>query len=198
MITQRKGYIISDQYAIYFLTFTLVGWVDLFSRKECKEILIESLKFCQKNKGLIIYAYVVMESHMHIIVSAEKASKGLSAIVRDFKKFTSKKLLSFVKTDKRESRKNWLLVVFKYHAHYNKNNTKFQLWQQNNKPKILLHPRFSQRIINYIHDNPVRSKIVEKQEDYIFSSARNYLGRIDTALEVSILDFGVTEGYIMM
>jgi REP element-mobilizing transposase RayT len=84
----KSGYQILEQYASYFLTFTVVGWVDLFTRKECRDIIIESLKYCQKNKGLVLNAYVIMSSHKHLIARAEENSSVLSAIIRDFKKHT--------------------------------------------------------------------------------------------------------------
>ena len=139
-----------------------------------------------------------MKHHIHLIVRAAPDSEGLSAIIRDFKKYTSKKILEFVLTDKKESRQEWMKIVFAYHAKYNKNNSKYQVWQQNNRPKMLIHPRFSQRIISYIHLNPVRSKIVDQPEDYVYSSARNYAEYKEVELEVEIMDFGVTDGYVMM
>jgi putative transposase len=198
MKSVRKGYVITEQYSTYFVTFTIVGWVDVFTRKELNEIIVDSLKFCQKQKGLIINAYVIMSNHIHLIVRAAPDSEGLSAIIRDFKKYTSKKILEFVFTDKKESRQEWMKIVFAYHAKYNKNNSKYQVWQQNNRPKMLIHPRFSQRIISYIHLNPVRSKIVDQPEDYVYSSARNYAEYKEVELEVEIMDFGVTDGYVMM
>jgi putative transposase len=198
MKSVRKGYVITEQYSTYFVTFTIVGWVDVFTRKELNEIIVDSLKFCQKQKGLIINAYVIMSNHIHLIVRAAPDSEGLSAIIRDFKKYTSKKILEFVLTDKKESRQEWMKIVFAYHAKYNKNNSKYQVWQQNNRPKMLIHPRFSQRIISYIHLNPVRSKIVDQPEDYVYSSARNYAEYKEVELEVEIMDFGVTDGYVMM
>ena len=198
MKSVRKGYVITEQYSTYFVTFTIVGWVDVFTRKELNEIFVDSLKFCQKQKGLIINAYVIMSNHIHLIVRAAPDSEGLSAIIRDFKKYTSKKILEFVFTDKKESRQEWMKIVFAYHAKYNKNNSKYQVWQQNNRPKMLIHPRFSQRIISYIHLNPVRSKIVDQPEDYVYSSARNYAEYKEVELEVEIMDFGVTDGYVMM
>ena len=89
----QGGYKITDQYAIYFLTFTLVGWVDLFTRKQCSQILIDSFKFCKEKKGLILYAFVIMGSHVHLLASAEEGSSGLSAIIRDFKSHTSRKII---------------------------------------------------------------------------------------------------------
>jgi len=107
-----KGYKITDQYGCYFVTFTIVGWVDIFTRKECKDIVISSLEYCQKNKGLKVHAYVIMSSHIHMVISAKEESIGLSNIIRDLKRHTSKILLEWVLESGRESRKEWLRVVF--------------------------------------------------------------------------------------
>lgn len=171
--SESKGYSIVDPHATYFLTFTIVGWVDLFTRKECRDIIIQSLKYCQENKGLNLNAYVIMPSHIHLIVSAKEGSKGLSYIIRDFKSHTFRELEKFIMHNKAESRKEWLKVIFEYHAKYNSNNTNWQIWKQDNRPKILLHPRFMMQKIQYIHNNPVVDAIVEKPEDYLYSSARN-------------------------
>ena len=137
-----------------------------------------------------------MSSHIHLICRAEEGSEGLSSIIRDFKKFTSSKLLEFILNDTKESRKEWMKIVFQYHAKYNSNNTKYQVWQQKNQPKVLLNPKFISQKLTYIHNNPVVENIVEKQEDYLYSSARNYLEIDNYILEVELIDFGSTEGYI--
>ncbi|MBP8238854.1 MAG: transposase, partial [Saprospiraceae bacterium] len=85
-------YKILDQHGINFVTLTVVDWVDVFIRKRYKDIVIESLKHCQKEKGLVVYACVIMSSHIHLIAEA-KGSIPLSDILRDFKKFTSKTIL---------------------------------------------------------------------------------------------------------
>ena len=191
-----SGYHISDQHSTYFVTFTLVGWLDLFTRKECKDIIIGSLQYCQKNKGLIIYAYVLMESHLHLVATAKDGSKGLSAIIRDFKKFTSLKIIDWINDNPTESRRDWLKMVFKYHGKYNQNNKHFQVWQQHNMPKICLQPKFTIQKINYIHNNPVVTGIVDNPADYRYSSARNYEGRKDYILDVIVLDYGPQVGYV--
>jgi len=197
-MSTRSGYYISDQYAMYFLTFTVVGWVDIFTRKACKDLFIDSLKYCQKNKGLIVHAYVIMSNHVHLVLRAEDESAGLSAIIRDLKKFTSKELLKWLLNNPVESRKDWMEVVFRHHAKYNKRNKTYQLWKQENRPKIMLHPKFIGQKLEYIHNNPLKAGIVDQPEDYIYSSARNYMDRDDYVLEVSVLDFGVQEGYVMV
>lgn len=190
------GYRITDQYATYFLTFTVVGWVDVFTRRQCSDILINSFKYCQEHKGLILYAFVIMGSHLHLLAAAEYGSSGLSAIVRDFKTFTSKKIIEWVTDNRKESRRAWLDIIFKYHGKYNPNNNIYQVWQQHNKPMQCVTPQFTLQKLNYIHLNPVKAGIVDRPEDYRYSSARNYLGRTDTVLEVKVLDFGSLIGYI--
>ncbi|NNK90713.1 MAG: transposase [Saprospiraceae bacterium] len=154
-MSKRPGYNITDQFASHYMTFTAVGWVDIFTRKQCKDIIIDSMKYCQKNKGLVVQAYVIMPSHLHVIWKAEEGSIGLSAIIRDFKKHTSKSLISWVLNNKKESRRHWMKLVFKYHAKYNKNNINYQVWKRGNRPKLLLYPNFIYQKLFYIHNNPV-------------------------------------------
>ena len=190
------GYRIRDQYATYFVTFTVVGWVDLFTRKACKDIIIDSLKFCQSNKGLIIFAYVVMESHLHLMLSAQETSQGLSAIIRDFKKFTSRELYAWIENNPKESRRDWLKIIFEYHARCNQNNTNIQIWQQHNRPQLCVQPRFLQQKLDYIHHNTVKAGIVDDPADYVYSSARNYANRKDCIMDVCVIDIGSDDGRI--
>ena len=98
---------ITDKNAIYFITATVVNWIDIFSRPIYKYIIIDSLKHCQKEKGLEIYAWVIMTNHIHLIVSA-KPNFNLSNILRDFKKFTSKAIIESIQLEN-ESRRDWML-----------------------------------------------------------------------------------------
>jgi len=77
---------------VYFVTDTVVDWVDIFSRPVYKHIIIDSLQYCQKEKGLIIYAWVLMTNHMHMIVGSSGENR-VSDILRDFKKFKSKEII---------------------------------------------------------------------------------------------------------
>jgi REP element-mobilizing transposase RayT len=192
----ERGYRITDQFGLYFMTFTVVGWVDLFTRKECSQILIDSFSYCKENKGLKLYAYVFMGSHLHLLAAAAAGSTGLSSIVRDFKSFTSKKIIQWITDNPIESRREWLDLVFRYHGKYNANNQVYQVWQQHNKPMQCITPQFTLQKLDYIHFNPVNAGIVDNPEDYRYSSARNYCGRRDTLLEVELLDFGPLIGYV--
>ena len=109
------SYQIHDQYAVHFVTFTVHQWVDVFTRNEYKDILLESLRFCQERKGLEIYAWVIMTNHIHLIISSREGN--LSDIIRDFKKYTSTQVIKAIEQNLRESRKKWLLWLLKKDEH---------------------------------------------------------------------------------
>ena len=134
------GYKISNQNALHYLTLTTVGWVDVFTRQCYRDIVLESLAYCQREKGLILHAYVIMSNHIHMIAQAQAPSR-LSDILRDFKKFTSAMIIKSIQEES-ESRRDWLLLLFRYHARFNKNNSVHQLWQSDNHPIELYSPDF--------------------------------------------------------
>jgi REP element-mobilizing transposase RayT len=148
------AYQIKNQKGLYFLTLQVVGWAAIFTRKSYRDIfIIDSFVFCRKSKGLKVYSYVIMSNHVHCIVSAEN---NLSDTIRDFKKFTSKEILKLVNENTQESRKEWLLMIFKYHAKFNKRVEKFQFWTHENHAVELTSNEMIESRINYIHQNPVR------------------------------------------
>ena len=133
-------------------------------------------------KGLEIYAFVVMSNHIHAIL---RSSNGrLSDTIKEFKSFTAKKILEQI-TNENESRREWMLSEFEFAARKHKRNEKYQIWTHENHPVILYGNTLIQQRINYIHDNPVRSGIVAKQEDYLYSSARAYAG-LDCLIDVIV------------
>jgi putative transposase len=188
------GHKISNQQSTYFITMTIVGWLDVFTRDEYRKIVIESLAFCQKEKGLVINAYVIMSNHIHLICYTREPYK-LSDFLRDFKKFTSKAIIFAIQNNEKESRKEWMLNLFEYFAKYNKNNKEHQLWQHGNKPIELASPKWINQKIGYIHLNPVRNGIVQKAEDYQYSSAGIYCG-IEGCLEIEQIQIDQTDGYV--
>ena len=183
----RKGYIIHNQHAVYFLTFTVVGWIDIFSRQSYRDIVIESFKYCQLKKGLHLHAYVIMSNHIHLIVSVDD-DFTVSDFIRDCKKFTSTRILDAIENSGVESRRDWMLHQFKYYASLHTRNEKYQLWEQDNHPIELESPAFTQQKIDYIHQNPGAAGLVYRAEDYIYSSASNYAG-LDQIIDVDCLFF---------
>jgi REP element-mobilizing transposase RayT len=182
-----KPYQINDPEGIYFLTFVTVAWVDVFTRARYREILLDSLQYCQKEKGLLIYAWCLMSNHLHLIAGAKHKEPSLSDILRDLKKFTAKQILQSIQNqDEPESRREWMLWLFGSAGERNSRNTNFQFWQQENHAEYLYSPAFIKQKLDYVHNNPVKEQIVEKPEDYLYSSARNYVG-MKGLLEVEYL-----------
>jgi len=170
-----RKYAIYDQGELYFITFTVVSWVDIFIRDVYKEIFIESLKFCQINKGLDIFAWCMMTSHVHLIIQAKEGFE-LSSIVRDLKSFTASQIRKKIKEHPQESRKEWLLWIFEAAGNQNKRNQSFQFWQQHNHPITLSTPEMVMQRLEYLHQNPVEAGFVEDATHWTWSSARDYAG----------------------
>jgi putative transposase len=160
---------------VYFVTDTVVDWVDIFSRPSYRHIIIESLQHCQKQKGLIIYAWVLMTNHMHMIVGSSGINK-VSNIMRDFKKFTSKEILRTLQLDGTESRREWMLNRFEYAGKHDKRIKNFRFWQEGNNAQALYMNDYFNQKLNYIHQNPVKAEFVNRAEDYRYSSAIDYAG----------------------
>ena len=98
------AYQIKNQEAIYYVTFQVVGRADVFTRKVCRDIVVDSFAYCRKEKGLELFSFVIMSNHVHAIIRSKQSN--LSGLVRDFKKHTSKELLKFITSSGRESKKN--------------------------------------------------------------------------------------------
>ena len=180
-------YKILNQKGLNFLTFTIVDWIDLFTRKELAQILIESLKFCQENKGLVLNAFVIMPSHVHLIARA-KDEERLSDIIQSFKSYTATQIIIYLKDHKNpESRRDWILNRFQFNARKNKTNSEHQVWQKDNHPIILYSPHVIRQKLNYIHQNPVEAGYVAEAEHYILSSASNYASG-KGILDVDVMD----------
>jgi REP element-mobilizing transposase RayT len=173
----KEGYVISDQFETHFLTFTICGWIDLFTRQVYRDIVMDAFRFAQKQKQLILNAFVIMSNHIHLIARAnEQQKKTLSDIIRDFKKFTHNQMMPVIESET-ESRRQWMLHQFKYYGSINPNNEVKQIWTNDNHPEACFGEKFTYGKFEYIHDNPVRAGIVKNQEDYIYSSASNYAGK---------------------
>lgn len=168
-------YRVYDQGGTYFITCTVHQWADVFTRKIYSDILLDSLRYCQSHKGLQIFAWVVMSNHCHLIVGSKK--EKLSDIIRDFKKYTSKRIAAAIEENVYESRKRWLLWLFK------KDNG-IWFWEKGYHGEEIRTRAFFDTKVKYIHLNPVRAGIVEKEEEYLLSSCGDFYGIRKGALEL--------------
>lgn len=163
----RTRYQITGHDGIYFITSTIIEWIPVFTAKGYFDIIIQSLNHCRKNKGLKLFAYVVMDNHAHFIVSAEK----LPQIVKEFKSYTAREIIKTARADKRK----WLLNQFEYYKKRYKDDSEYQVWQEGIHPQVIISDDIFRQKIEYIHNNPVKRGFVERAEHWIYSSARNYL-----------------------
>lgn len=170
------GYTIKDQFACYFITMTVHQWVDVFTREYYKQIMLDSLIYCQKEKGLQIQSYVIMTNHVHMIVRATTIS--LSDVLRDMKKFTAKAIYKAIEENASESIKAWMLRLLTKDEH-------IWFWQEGNHAEEIFSEEFFKVKLNYIHQNPVRAGIVIKEEEYLYSSAGWYYGIPNQLLSIN-------------
>lgn len=180
----KEGYIIREQEKAHFITATVVDWIDVFTRKVYRDCIIECLDFCIKNKGMVLYGYVIMSNHIHLIIQSNEGK--LSDLVRDFKKFTAKQILEKTQTEP-ESRREWMLERFEKATESHSRNKKYQFWQYGNHAEEIYTNKFMWLKLDYIHLNPVRAGIVEKASEYIYSSASNYVNS-KGLIEVELVD----------
>lgn len=168
----KAGYVIRDQEKIHFITCTIVDWIDVFSRKIYRDIVIDCFRYCIENKGMVVYGFVIMSNHIHIILQSKEGK--LSDLIRDFKKFTAKNILEAIKQNP-ESRREWMLERFAKATETHTRNQNYQFWQYGNYAEEIYTLHFLWDKLNYIHLNPIRAGIVEKAQDYLYSSASNYV-----------------------
>ena len=183
----KEGYVIRDQSLPNFLTVTIVDWVYVFSRKNYRDVVIDCFDFCINNKGMILYSFVIMSNHIHMIIQSNDGK--LSDLIRDFKKFTAKTILDKIQTEP-ESRREWMLERFKLATESHTRNKNYQFWQLGSHAKEIFSEKFMWSKIDYIHFNPVRAGIVSKPQDFIYSSASNYVDG-KGILEVEIVQISV-------
>jgi REP element-mobilizing transposase RayT len=170
---------IKEENKPYFITTSIVEKISVFLYQDFFDAIIESLKYCQKNKGLIIYGYVIVPNHIHLIIWNKE--NEIMDIIRDFKRYTAKKILILMK----KYQQKHILNLMENAG--NKIEQQHQVWEHNNYPEIIETEKFFLQKLNYIHNNPVKRGFVKKPEDWIYSSARNYVLNDDSMLTLDEL-----------
>jgi putative transposase len=169
-----RKYKFHDNDKLYFISFATVHWIDVFIREEYNHIILDSWKHCQEKRGLEIYAWCIMTSHVHMIIGSKQDK--LEDIIRDMKKHTSLELKTAIKNHPQESRREWILWMMERAGKKNGKNKDWQFWQQHNKPLEIKSQEMFDEKLAYIHQNPVQAGFVTKEEDWKYSSARDFCG----------------------
>jgi putative transposase len=169
-----RNYKFHNKEGLYFVSLSTVFWIDVFTRREYLDCLVENLNFCVEKKGMKIFCWCIMTSHVHLIF--QSTIQKPEDLLRDFKSFTSKKLIQLISENPIESRKEWILKIFKNAAASNSNNSDNQFWQQHNHPIELWSNGVIDQKVDYIHNNPVEAGFVAEDYEYLHSSARDFAG----------------------
>ncbi len=175
----RCRYKIAELNSPHFITCTIVGWLPVFTRARYLDIITASLTFCRQQKGLRLHAYVILDNHLHLVVSSD----NLSQVMGDFKRHTAKEILAVA----RQENKPWLLKQFEFFKGVHKSNSQHQVWQEGFHPQAIPTEDMLRQKLDYIHYNPVRLGLVDRPEDWRYSSARNYFGQ-DGLLEIDAIE----------
>ena len=164
----RSRYKIYENQLPYFLTCTVVNWLPAFINPSIVQIILESLRFLQNEKRLTLYAYVIMENHLHLIAAADDLEKEIA----NFKSYTAREIIDLLKATGQRA----LLELLKRHKREHKRDRRYQFWQEGSHPKLIQGEAMLRQKLDYIHDNPVRRGYVDEPHYWRYSSARNYAG----------------------
>src|SRR5690606_22197148 len=159
---------------LYFVSFATVYWIDVFIRELYFSIVTDSLNFCHEHKGMKIYCWCIMPSHIHLIFQSEQHKPEI--LLGKLKEYTSKRIQETIRGNPTESRKEWLLWMFERAGSKSSNVKHSQLWQHHNHPVELWSIDVIEQKVSYIHNNPVVSGFVTQPEHWKYSSAYDYAG----------------------
>jgi len=170
-----RNYKFHNPEGVYFISFSVVNWIDVFTRNEYKNIIIESLHYCQKEKGMEIFAWCIMTNNVHLIFRII-SEHNPQQVIGDLKRFTGKAIVKAIQENPQESQKEFFLKQFSNAAKKSSNVRDYKFWQHENHPIELWSPKVTNEKINYIHYNPVKAGFVFSPEEYVYSSAKDYSG----------------------
>jgi putative transposase len=162
----------------YFITSSIVNWIKVFDNKKYVRFLIVAIKFNQKDKGLEIFAYVIMKNHFHIICRANDLGKAVSSI----KSYSAKQIIKQLKTDNEYD----ILEIFEINKLKYKSDRKYQIWQEGYHPQEIVDDKMYKNKIRYVHYNPVKAGYVNDICDWEFSSAGDYYRHVKGSIELKL------------
>lgn len=176
MTRSRYKFLPDDPYP-YFITATTVNWLPLISNPDIATILIDSLRHLIESQRITLFAYVIMENHLHLIALA----KDLSAEIAKFKSYTARKAIDYYL----ENTDQYSLDQLSHYKLKHKVDRAYQFWQEGSHPQRIESESMLDQKIAYIHYNPVRRGYVDLPEHWRYSSARDYAG-IDGLLPITM------------
>jgi len=164
----RSRYKIYEPTHPHFITCTVLHWIPLFTNQQSVQIILDSLRYLQQSDNLKIYAYVILENHLHLVASSDNIAKSM----KKFKSFTAKELLELLQKQNITTILDQLAFYKKAH----KQETTYQVWQEGIQPKLIQSEQMMRDKISYIHNNPIKRGYVDEAKHWRYSSARDYDG----------------------
>ena len=150
----------------YFVTSTVVAWLPVFTTAERCNILIEALEYCRAHKGLRITAWVILDNHIHAILSAS----DLPRVMADWKRHTARAIISQLENEPCE----WLLHLLRTFRAPHKSESEHQFWQEGFHPQAIVSDEMMAQKRDYLHRNPVKRGLVAAPEHWRYSSAHEW------------------------
>ena len=164
--------------APHFVTCTVVKWLLLFADPRIVNILLNAIRHLQAENILRLHGYVVMENHLHMIVSGQ----DVSAAIISFKKFTARQIVEYL----RENARSGMLRELSFTMRKQGDSRQHQVWQSDFHPQAIAGEDMLRQKLDYMHANPVRRGYVVEPTYWRNSSACNYAG-MEGVLEIDIL-----------
>ncbi len=164
----RSRYHFAEHNRPHFLTCTVVEWLPVFTRQEAVDILLDAWRYLGAHQGLKLYAYVVLENHLHAVAQAE----DLPLIWSGFKSYTARGIINLLEAKRAEA----LLKRMQLPGKAQRNDREHQFWQEGSHPQVIQNEMILRQKLDYIHNNPVKRGYVDRPEHWRWSSARNYAG----------------------
>ena len=164
----RSRYKIYETQFPYFLTLTINNWIPIFTRPVTTSIILDALQYRQQHRDFSLYAYVILENHLHLIVQSNQLNKEIAS----FKSWTARQIIDVLKAHHSKR----ILKQLAFHKKAHKQDRQYQLWEEGSHPQQIQNQAMMRQKVEYIHNNPVKRGYVDQQEHWRYSSARNYIG----------------------
>ncbi len=167
-MTRTRYRIFETEYP-YFWTDTIVAWLPVVSHPQLAAIVFDSWRFLQRERGVRLFGYVIMENHVHWIAAADDLSDKLAR----FKSYTARRIIDAME----QAGYQTLLQELRYFKLRHKTDQTHQLWQEGSHPEQIQNEEMMWQKLEYIHNNPLRRGYVDEPTHWRYSSARNYAGQ---------------------
>lgn len=165
---------------IYYITINIQNRLNLFVRSSFVMPIYDSLNFYRYKQAFKVLGYVIMPDHLHVLIWPQ-GKATVSDIMRDFKKFTAVRIIRQAEVEQKEG---WLAQFQQSGRETGRSQNK--VWQDDYWDKLVFTEKFLRQKLNYIHLNPLRSRLVDDLNDYPYSSYRNYEHNDHSLIEIDM------------